>query len=108
MSTALAQPIAAFVQAKNDHDTDAQLACFADDALVHDEGQDIRGAAAIRAWSDAVIEKYRVRLDVLNVAEHDDETVLTVRVSVTFDGSPVDLSFHFTVRDGKIAALLIQ
>jgi ketosteroid isomerase-like protein len=108
MPAVLPHPIDAYVQAQNTHDTDALLTCFADDALVHDEGRDIRGAAAIRAWSDDVNARYRVTLDVVDIVESVDETVLAAQVSGTFDGSPVLLHFHFTLAGEKIAALRIQ
>ena len=51
--------IAALVKAKNDRDTNAVVACFADDAVVHDEGQEMRGLAAIKEWSDKGFQRYR-------------------------------------------------
>ena len=44
--------IAAFVKAQNDRDSSAVVACFADGAVVHDEGQERRGLVAIKEWSD--------------------------------------------------------
>jgi ketosteroid isomerase-like protein len=105
--TELPAPIAAFVQAMNAHDTKALVACFTDDALVHDEGRDHRGGAAIREWSDGVIAKYQVRLDVLAVAARAGETLVTVQVAGTFPGSPIQLGYAFKLRDGKIATLRI-
>jgi ketosteroid isomerase-like protein len=103
----LSEPLATYVKAKNAHDTNLLLTCFAEDAIVQDEGQDIRGLAAIRAWSDHTIEQYDVTMDVLNAEQTADETVVTARISGTFDGSPVDLKFGFTLQGGKISALRI-
>ncbi|WP_378954255.1 nuclear transport factor 2 family protein [Pelosinus sp. sgz500959] len=105
MSIKLPQLIATFVQAKNDQNSDAVIACFAGDAIVHDEGQEICGIAAIKKWIDASIEKYQDTLDPINLVEQGNETVLTAQVSGTFDGSPIPLDFHFTINDGKITML---
>ncbi|MDF2635381.1 MAG: hypothetical protein K0R78_2255 [Pelosinus sp.] len=107
MSIRLPQLILNFVQGKNDHNSDAVIACFADDAIVHDEGQEICGSAAIKKWIDTSIEKYQVTLDATKLVVQDNETVLTAQVSGTFDGSPIPLDFHFTINDGKITMLNI-
>lgn len=104
----LPQLIATFVQAKNAHNSNAVIACFADNAIVHDEGQEICGTAAIKKWIDASIEKYQDTLDATNLVVQEKETVLTAQVSGTFDGSPIPLDFHFTINDGKITMLSIE
>ena len=48
MSTKLPKPVAAYFAATNLHDIDAMLAPFDETAIVRDEGQERRGAAAIR------------------------------------------------------------
>lgn len=108
MSIKLPQVIATFVQAKNDHNSDAVITCFAGDAIVRDEGQEINGTAAIKKWIDAGIEKYQDTLDATNLVEQDNETVLTAQVTGTFDGSPIPLDFHFSINDGKITMLSIR
>lgn len=108
MSIKLPQLIADFIQAKNDHNSDAVIACFANDAIVHDEGQKIRGANAIKKWTDASIEKYQFTLEAIGLVELDKETVLTAQVSGNFDGSPVLLDFHFIINDGRISMLSIR
>ena len=108
MSIKLPQPILNFVQAKNAHNSDAVIACFAGDAIVHDEGQEICGTVAIKKWIDASIKKYQVTLDATNLVERDNETVLTAQVSGTFDGSPIPLDFHFAINSGKITMLSIR
>jgi ketosteroid isomerase-like protein len=107
MTSQLPPPIAAYIQAKNAHDTAALLACLTDDAVVYDEGETFRGKAAIKEWNDASIRKYQVTVEVTDVAQADGETVVTGLVSGTFEGSPAQLRFHFTVEGNKIAALSI-
>lgn len=76
--------------------------------MVHDEGQDYRGIAAIRRWSDGVIEKYHLRSEVLDAVEEEDETIVTALVFGSFDGSPAWIGWVFNLRDGKIAELRTQ
>lgn len=104
----LPQLIASFVQANNDHNCDAILACFAKDALVQDEGNDIYGVVAIQKWLEESIQNYQFMLEVLSLKENENETILTAQVSGTFDGSPIPLDYYFTIRDEKIIRLSIR
>ena len=108
MKTQLPQPIAAYIQATNTHDIDALLASFTPDALVIDEEQEYHGVAQIRAWREKTNEQYQFTLDVTDIAQGGNETVVTTLVSGNFDGSPVQLHFHFTLTGDKIAALSIR
>lgn len=100
--------ISEFVQANNDHNCDAILACFTQDAFVQDEGNDIYGTDAIQKWLEECIQNYQFTLEVLGFRENENEMVLTARVSGTFDGSPIPLDYHFIIRDGKIMRLSIR
>ncbi len=102
----LPPPIAAYFQAANAHNTEALNAVFTDDARVTDEGQEYRGAA-IKGWIDKVNAEYKPHLRVIEAAETRDEIVVTVQVSGTFPGSPIELRFNFTLEHDKIAALTI-
>jgi len=42
------------------------------------------------------------------VTEGDNETVVTTQVSGNFDGSPVQLHYHFTLKGDKISVLSIR
>jgi uncharacterized protein (TIGR02246 family) len=107
MSYELPAPIAAYVQATNTADANAFLAIFTDDAIAFDEGHEYRGVQEIAQWRAETTAKYQTQLEVTGAKIVDDETVLTALVSGTFDGSPVELDFHFTLRGDKIAALRI-
>ena len=100
--------IATFVKAKNDRDTTAVVTCFADDAVVHDEGQEMRGLVAIKEWSEKSFRKYQYTIEPTNLREEGDKTVLTATLTGNFPGSPVSLDFNFTIRGDKIIALLID
>jgi len=108
MSTTLSQPIAAYIQAANAHDTSALLGTLTTDAVVTDEGREYRGHEEIKQWSHRSIQEYQATLDVTEVIQTRDETVVTAQVAGTFDGSPLPLRFHFTISSDKIAALTIR
>jgi hypothetical protein len=57
---------------------------------------------------DRSIKEYQATLDVTEVTQARDETVVTAQVAGTFDGSPIQLRFHFTINGDKIAALTIR
>ena len=106
------QPIAAFIDATNAHKSDEFLATLTDSAVIADEGQEYRGIAAIRKWSD---EKYigaKVTLETVVLANSNGKTIVTVKVDGNFDKSglpdPFLMDFHFTIDTDKIAALTIR
>ena len=100
--------IAAFVKAKNNRDTSAVVTCFADDAVVHDEGQEMRGSVAVKEWSEKSFRKYQYTIEPTDLTEEDDKTVLTATLTGNFPGSPLSLDFNFTIQGDKIIALLID
>lgn len=107
MSTILSAPLEAYFAAKNRHDIDAMLEPFAADAVVRDEGQELRGREAIRAWMEETTRKYRVSVEVLDATEADGRTLVTGLVAGTFAGSPAKLRYAFTVAGGRIRELAI-
>lgn len=108
MSTELSPLLAAFVEAKNTHDSRALAALFSEDAVVQDEGQEHHGRAAIQQWIEAANTKYRLSLEVTGVQESGTETILSAFISGNFPGSPVELHYHLTIKDGKITALHVE
>jgi hypothetical protein len=106
-SRARPHPIAAYFVAANAHDSDATVACFTDGAIVHDEGREMRGYAAIRAWKEQTDAKYRPLFHVTDAAHVDGRTIVTVEVAGDFPGSPIALPFAFTLAAEKIALLEI-
>ena len=107
MSVELPQPIASYFAGQNDHDIHAMLALFAAAAIVKDEGQERRGLAAVQEWMKETTRKYRPAVAVTDVAKTDGKTAVTVRVSGTFPGSPVELRYVLTFAGDKISRLEI-
>jgi hypothetical protein len=106
MDTKLPPVIAAFFHAHNTGDTDDFNQLFTGDAVVSDEGHEYRDAA-IKAWIDEAIVKYKPVADVTDLAEVSEQTIATATVTGNFPGSPAQIRYKFTLKNGKIAALVI-
>ena len=108
MTIKLPRIINDYVNASNAHDVKSVVACFADNALVHDEGKDFRGKKVIEDWITKTIEKYKFQFKPVSIREDNAEVVVAVEVSGTFDGSPITLDYHFTIEGNKIVSLTIE
>ena len=93
MSVELPKPIAAYIAAENAHDTEALGQCFADDAVVRDEGRTFEGLTAIKEWKTETKKKYQHTVEPLASVHKDGNTIVTGRVAGNFPGSPIDLQF---------------
>jgi ketosteroid isomerase-like protein len=103
----LPEPIAEYFAAANTDDADRVAACFAENAVVRDEGRDIHGREAVRAWAEEVRRKYHFRTEVTAVEEAVDRTVVTAHLTGDFPGNPVDLQYRFKLAGPEIIALEI-
>ena len=108
MTIRLPRIINDYVNASNAHDVKSVVACFADNALVHDEGKDFRGKKMIEDWITQTIEKYEFQFKPISVRQDDAEVIVAVEVSGTFDGGPITLDYHFTIEGDKILSLTID
>ncbi|MFG1705261.1 nuclear transport factor 2 family protein [Nonomuraea sp. M3C6] len=106
---ALPETVTRYLSAHSDHDTAAQLALFAADATVVDEGRTHDGAAAIAAWMNETAEAFTYTITPL-AAEQSGERQYTVtqHLAGDFPGGTVDLRFRFTLRDDLIQHLTIE
>jgi ketosteroid isomerase-like protein len=103
----LPEAVRHYFAAANDGRIDDATACFTENAHVHDESQDHRGHAAIRAWVADTTEKFQPKTELLHSTESDGTFVATAKVSGNFPGSPAELHFSFTLAEDKIATLSI-
>jgi len=108
MSAPLPQPLNEYFRASNEHDVAALLASFAVDATVQDEGKEYVGAVAIRMWIEETIRKYGFTVEVAGTRDEDGKTVVTGRVAGTFPGSPVNVTYEFTLGRQRIVRLVIR
>ncbi len=104
----LPKPIALYIAAENSGDANLFDQCFAEDAVVRDEGKTIEGLAAIKKWKAETKKKYQHTIEALAVAKQDAKTILTNRLTGNFPGSPIELEFVFTLDRNKIASLEIR
>jgi hypothetical protein len=109
ISLDLPETLRRYFDAQNAHDIDAIVACFAPHAIVRDEGHTHSGTDAVRAWKQETSAKYRVTAAPLECRREGDDTIVVVRVSGTFPGSPANLTYRFGFSaDGRIAALEVR
>ena len=90
MSIDLPAPIAIYIAAENRGDTEALARCFAEHAVVRDEGQTIEGLAAIRRWKAETRKKYQHTIEPLGSTQKDDKTIVSNRLTGNFTGSPIE------------------
>ncbi|HET9378621.1 MAG TPA: nuclear transport factor 2 family protein [Chthoniobacterales bacterium] len=108
MSLKLPKPVAIYLAAEQAKNIDMLALCFADDAIVHDEGRDYRGLDAIKSWKQAADIKYRYVAEPLSASIGEKTVTLLIRLTGDFPGSPVELDYTFTLANDKIASLIIQ
>jgi hypothetical protein len=108
MPVDLPTPIALYIAAENNGDTESLSQCFAEDAVVRDENQAIEGLAAIKKWKAETKKKYQHTIEPLSSVEKEGKTIVTNRLTGNFPGSPIELDFVFTLAGNKIVALEIQ
>jgi len=107
MSKQLPEILEAYYNATNAHDTSAMSACFAQNAVVHDEGEELRGIEAVTRWIESTTSKYCATAEVTEVRQQGSEVDVTALVSGNFAGSPISLDYHFTLEGDRILALSI-
>ena len=103
--------VAEHIDAINTGDTDLAVATFAEDAYVNDNRREFVGIAAIRRWVAKEMVGDKVRIDVREVLNHYGDTVVRGVYDGTFDRTnlpdEIVLTSYFSVRDGKIASLVV-
>jgi ketosteroid isomerase-like protein len=100
-------PLSAYFDLSNRHDAHAVAELFSEDALVHDENAEHRRQKAIRDWAQETYEKYGVTQTPIQWRAEGGVTIVTTEVAGTFPGSPIELTYRFTVEDEKIRELRI-
>jgi hypothetical protein len=103
--------VAEHIAAVNAQNEDAIVATFAADAFVNDARREFWGIGAIRRWVAKEMVGDKITLEVIEVIDHYGETIVRGRYDGEFDRSNLPdeliLTNYFTVRDGKIASLIV-
>jgi hypothetical protein len=111
MSTKLPRPVAAYIQATNDHDSTTFLASFTEDALVNDIQREFWGKAEIAKWAEREIFGAKVTMEVVRAVDHYGDLIVTAKLDGDYDKTglpdPLLLTFYFTLRGDKITKLII-
>jgi SnoaL-like domain len=101
--------IAAYLTAHVARDVDRAVASYRPDASVTDEGRTYQGHDQIRAWLTRSGSEYTYTMAMTGAAKLDDAHYdITHHLEGNFPGGQVDLHFRFSLRDGAIAALVIE
>ena len=102
----LQAPIAAYFAADG-ADAARVARCFAENAVVIDEGREHQGRQAIARWKTEATEKYHYTSAPLRADRSAADVTVVARVTGEFPGSPVELRYRFTLAGDKIARLEI-
>jgi hypothetical protein len=94
MTTQVPASVQAALDAANDNDTEAFLACFPPDGVVDDWGREFRGHDRIREWSDREFIGVKVSLRVTHVDIEADDVVVTAQVGGNGFNGPSHFTFH--------------
>lgn len=107
--TELPQTITDYLTAHRVRDADRAVACFTGDAVVVDDGKTHHGTAGIHAWLDRSAGEYTYTIELVGAEKTDEEHYTAVNhLEGNFPGGVVDLHYRFTLRDGRIARLVIE
>src|SRR2546423_11020161 len=100
--------VAIYIAAENRGDTAAMAQCFAEDAVVRDEGRAIKGLAAIKRWKAETSKKYQHTVEPLACVDQGGTTIVANRLTGNFPGSPIELQFIFALDGDRIVSLEIR
>lgn len=108
MTDTLSLPAAIAAHFAADPSDGASVAtCFTEDAVVVDEARTHVGRAAIIRWKQETAAKFSYTSTPLAVRDDEGRLTVVARVSGTFPGSPIDLTYRFTLAESLIAHLEI-
>jgi ketosteroid isomerase-like protein len=106
--TELPAVLAAHLAAHEARDAERELACYAEEAEVTDEGRTYRGAAEIRAWLNRAASEYTYTSELTAVRQEDADHWTAVRhLEGDFPGGVVDLRYRYTLDADRIKELVI-
>jgi ketosteroid isomerase-like protein len=103
--SSLPKVIADLVKAQNNFDSAAYADCFAETAIVFDEGKTHKGRTEIENWIDNANKSYKA---VMKPTEYSaNKQVLKAEISGNFPGSPLVLNYQFEIKEEEIYSLKI-
>lgn len=107
--TELPRTIADYLAAHRARDAETAITYFTSDAAVTDDGKTYHGTADIRTWLDRSAREYTYTIELTGAEKIDDEHYTAINhLEGDFPGGVADLHFRFTLREGRIARLVIE
>jgi ketosteroid isomerase-like protein len=105
----LPEVITSYLRAHQARDLDRAIERYTGDASVTDEGRTYNGPDEIRAWLSRSANEFSYTIEITGATKLGDERYdVAHHLEGNFPGGKVDLRFRFTLRDGKIARLVIE
>ena len=103
----LPKPVLTYFEAENAHDLVKALACFDENAVVFDTGEELemKGIAAIQKWKETVTSKYKLHIKPLDASVKGQDVEVLTEVSGDFDGSPIKFNYKFKLNNDLIVYL---
>ncbi|MDX3809950.1 nuclear transport factor 2 family protein [Bosea thiooxidans] len=105
MSIELPKPIADYVAANAQLDTDAMLKPFAADAVFLDNGKRFEGHGQIRTLFEKEVVAVKAIFSPETIYREDDRIVVEGPVHGDFPGSPLRFTYRFKLEGDAIKAL---
>jgi ketosteroid isomerase-like protein len=103
--------IETFIKASNNHDSNAYISTFSEDALVNDIARNFWGKDQIRNWADKEIIAPKVTFKANEIVEHYGDFLITALIDGDYDKSkapdPTYLDYFFTVNNDKIVKMIV-
>ena len=105
----LPEVITTYLAAHHARDLEPAIACYTEDAVTVDEGHTYRGKQEIRDWLASAAAGYTYSTELVAAQRIDGDRYVAVHhLEGDFPGGTVDLRFQFTLRDNRIAELVIE
>ena len=100
--------LAAHLAAHEARDAERELACYAENAAVTDEGHTYRGLDEIWIWLGRAASEYSYTSELTAVHQDDPQHWTAVRhLEGDFPGGVVDLRYRYTLAENRIVNLTI-
>jgi hypothetical protein len=106
MTAPIPVPVENLLNAANRHDAEAFIAGFVEDGVVDDWGREFSGPEAIRGWSDREFIGKRVSLEIRDVRQDGDTTVVSAQVGG--DGFNGPSHFSFLLGGARVSRMTIR
>lgn len=101
--------IEGYLGAHKAREINSALGRYTIDATVTDEGRTYVGPNEIRAWLSRSASEFTYSIELVGAAKvGEDKYDVMHHLEGNFPGGKVDLHYRFTLRDGKIAQLVIE